>query len=86
MLRFTLNPKTAHIFRTLVTAAICFAFIGGQAHAQQDPPSPQGNDSLRFPIRDRYGDPYVNPNRNTFDLRDTSFVKRTIEYDPVTGQ
>lgn len=43
-------------------------------------------DTLRFPIQDRYGDPYTNPNRNTFDLKDTAFVKRNVQYDPVTGE
>ena len=37
-------------------------------------------------LRDRYGDPYSNPNRNTFDFRDTAFLKRNIEYDPKTKQ
>ncbi|MBL7748636.1 MAG: cell surface protein SprA, partial [Chitinophagaceae bacterium] len=43
-------------------------------------------DTNRYPLRDRYGDPYSSPNRNTFDLRDTGFIKRTIEYDPKTKQ
>src|SRR5690349_12768661 len=46
----------------------------------------QRADSLRFPIHDRYGDPYSSPNRNTFDLKDTAYNKRTIEYDPKTKQ
>jgi len=43
-------------------------------------------DTSRYPLADRYGDPYSNPNRNTFDLRDTGYLKRTIEYDPKTKQ
>jgi cell surface protein SprA len=43
-------------------------------------------DTTRYPLIDRRGDPYSNPNRNSFDLRDTSFIKRTIEYDPRTKQ
>ena len=43
-------------------------------------------DTNRYPLRDRYGDPYSNPNRNGFDLKDTSIIKRTIEYDPKTKQ
>src|SRR6476620_11245941 len=38
------------------------------------------------PLQDRHGDPYTYPNRNSFDLKDTGFIKRTIEYDPVTKQ
>jgi cell surface protein SprA len=79
-----LNPKTAHIFRTLVTAAILFAFAR-PAFAQQDP-RPSADTPLRYPIHDRYGDPYTNRSRNTFDLKDTAFIKQNVEYDPVTGQ
>ncbi|HMT74856.1 MAG TPA: cell surface protein SprA, partial [Chitinophagaceae bacterium] len=43
-------------------------------------------DTSKNPIKDRYGDPYSYPNRNTFDLKDTAFIKRTIEYDPRTKQ
>ena len=51
-----------------------------------DQQQPGKTDTLRFPLKDRYGDPYSNPNRNSFDLRDTGFVKRKIEYDPLTRQ
>lgn len=92
-MRFTLNPKTAHIFRTLVTATMLFVF-SGQSHArfhniitehyfQRDT---TGKDTLRYPIYDRYGDPYTNPSRNTFDLKDTAFIKRNVQYDPITGE
>lgn len=43
-------------------------------------------DSLRFPISDRRGDPYAGYRRNPFDLLDTSFLKQSVEYDPVTKQ
>jgi hypothetical protein len=43
-------------------------------------------DTTKYPLRDRRGDPYTYPNRNSFDLKDTSFVKRDVEYDPVTKQ
>lgn len=89
-----MNPKTAHIFRTLVLIvailpAFAFKVKAGFAHSPgffgitQDT---TGKDTLRFPLRDRYGDPYTNPNRNTFDLRDTAFIRRNVEYDPVTGE
>ena len=54
-----------------------------QLRAQQQPAKP---DTLRYPIKDRYGDPYSNPNRNSFELRDTGYLKRSIEYDPLTGE
>lgn len=41
---------------------------------------------LRFPIEDRRGDPFSWQNTNPFDLSDTAYVNRTVEYDPVTNQ
>jgi cell surface protein SprA len=43
-------------------------------------------DSLRFPLLDRRSDRFTTRNNNPFDLIDTSFIKQTIEYDPVTKQ
>jgi cell surface protein SprA len=91
-----LNCKAAHIFRTLVTTAIFFAF-GFKANAfyiKETPHfsgfhfyfHPDITDTTPHPLEDRRGEPYSNPNRNTFDFRDTSYIKRTIEYDPKTKQ
>lgn len=85
-----MNLKTAHILRTLVVVAIVLApFL--QASSSDFSPVNSGYhyfsaDTSRFPLYDRYGDPYSNPNRNTFDLKDTGFIKRNIEYDPKTKQ
>lgn len=84
-----MNRRTAHILRTLVFITIVAAIIAqaksGYANiAIPDRYSPI--DTNRYPLTDRYGDPYSNPNRNTFDLRDTGYLKRTIEYDPKTKQ
>ncbi|MEK7225203.1 MAG: hypothetical protein AAB221_05935, partial [Bacteroidota bacterium] len=78
------------MFRTLVVFAIVFASFA-QANARHpEPPAGTANnfysDTTRYPLNDRYGDPYSYPNRNGFDFRDTSFIKRTIEYDPKTKQ
>jgi len=43
-------------------------------------------DTTRYPLSDRYGDPYSYPNRNPFYLQDTSFIKKNIIYDPVTKE
>jgi cell surface protein SprA len=43
-------------------------------------------DTAKYPISDRRTDPYTTPGRNPFDLSDTAFVKRNIEYDPLTKQ
>ncbi|WP_159445111.1 T9SS outer membrane translocon Sov/SprA [Filimonas lacunae] len=44
----------------------------------------QKTDSLRFPIEDRRGDPFTYQPKNHFDIADTAYLKRTVEYDPVT--
>jgi len=77
------------MFRTLVAFTMVFAcFSQANAGYNNTPNDKTGfyTDTTRYPINDRYGDPYSNPNRNSFDLRDTGFIKRTIEYDPVTKQ
>ena len=43
-------------------------------------------DSLRYAIKDRRGDFLSQPSNNPFDLRDTSLIKRNVEYDPATKQ
>lgn len=82
--------KTAHILRTLVVFTIVTAvFLQANAGYFNSPVTDKkglAEDTTRYPIYDRYGDPYSYPNRNTFDLRDTGYIKRTIEYDPRTKQ
>ena len=93
-----MNLKTAHISRTMVAFAIVLGAIAA-AHAGSSnnissgiyynysvKPTTAGVDTTRYPVEDRHGDPYTYPNRNTFDLKDTGFIKRTIEYDPKTKQ
>lgn len=48
--------------------------------------TPGSGDTTRYPIRDRRGDPFTYPSRNPFNLSDTSYIKRDIEYDPATKQ
>lgn len=85
-----MNRKTAHIFRTLVFFTIVVG-CAKQASAHYFLSDIINNkfafsDTTRYPLNDRYGDPYSNPGNNTFDLKDTAFIKRTIEYDPKTNQ
>ena len=35
-------------------------------------------DTAKYPITDRRGDPYTYGNRNAFDLRDSAFISRYI--------
>ncbi|GAB4092650.1 cell surface protein SprA [Flaviaesturariibacter terrae] len=67
-------------------SAPLFARTGTAGSDFQQTDSIPGKDSLRYPIQDRRGDPYNYNNRNPFDLRDTAFVKRNVEYDPKTKQ
>ncbi len=77
----------AHIFRTLVAFTI-FVAISGPLYARyyQNPPDTSKKDTIRYPLHDRYGDPFSNPSRNPFDLKDTAFIKRNVQYDPITGE
>lgn len=84
-----MNLRTAHILRTLVVITIVAAIIAQAKSGYANSAITNKYflaDTSRYPLTDRYGDPYTNPNRNTFDLRDTGYLKRTIEYDPKTKQ
>jgi cell surface protein SprA len=88
-----LKSNTAYIFPKLV-AALAFFAMGLQADAGRHLDSlPTSNlprfffgDTTRYPLYDRYGDPYTYRNRNPFYLQDTAFVKRNVIYDPITKQ
>lgn len=56
--------------------------VMGQAGARDTVPNP--GDSLRYPIRDRRGDPYSNPGRRSMDLKDPANLTDSIAYDPKT--
>lgn len=83
---------TAYTLRTLVAALFVLAMGSySPVHARtyhnyffQD--TTGKTDTTKFPIQDRRGDPYTYPQRQAFDLADTAFVKRRVEYDPVTKQ
>ena len=93
-----MNLKTAHISLTMVAFAIVLgALVAAHAGSSNNiSTSIQYNytqksktekvDTTRYPVEDRYGDPFTYPNKNTFDLKDTGFIKKTIEYDPKTKQ
>jgi cell surface protein SprA len=82
------------IARWLQVAVLLFALTGTAfartpeyfQQTQTDTTRPKGVDTLRYPIQDRRTDPYSAGSRNPFDLRDTGYVKRTVEYDPKTKQ
>jgi cell surface protein SprA len=76
--------NSTYIFRSLVAIILLLA-LHGQTHARFEP-SKNFQDTTRYPVKDRRGDPYTYPNRNSFDFSDTSYVKRSVEYDPKTKQ
>ena len=63
----------------------CHSQVFARFHSGHEKRKPVA-DTTRYPLTDRRGDLYTYPNRNTFDFRDTSYVKRSIEYDPKTKQ
>jgi cell surface protein SprA len=76
------------ISRTLV-AAIVFLSFAIKAEASPFPGKGYSfftTDTIRPITPDRYGDPFNYPDKNPFSLKDTSFIKRNIEYDPKTKQ
>ena len=52
----------------------------------KDTASKKIQDSVHYAIRDRRGDFLSQPSNNPFDIRDTSVLKKNIEYDPITKQ
>lgn len=73
--------KLTYKFITLVTACVLSALF-----VKADASPFQNKADTLHPLQDRHGDPYTYPNRNSFDFQDSNFVKRTIEYDPITKQ
>ena len=71
----------------MAVAVILLLFaLPSRTSAQTSPPA--SSDTTKYPITDRRTDPFTDPNpaRNPFNLSDTSFVRRTVEYDPKTNQ
>ncbi len=84
-----MSAKLTFTVRTLLATLILLAAdLQNYAHAGFHPNNTNKfqQDTTKYPITDRRGDPYTYPNTNSFDLKDTSFIKRTVEYDPVTKQ
>jgi len=85
-----LPPKTTFYIRALV--AVLLLCAGGTQAAPFTPfYAPFGGlqtvqDTIKNPITDRRADPYTSPAKNPFNLSDTAFIKRNVEYDPITKQ
>jgi cell surface protein SprA len=61
--------------------SVCVLLLSGLSTRAQ-----QKDSVVHYPISDRRADPFSNQSNNPFDIRDTSLIKRNIEYDPVTRQ
>ena len=79
--------KSNYKFCALVlTIALSAFYLQAEARFSPQQQKPASSDTIHYPINDRRGDPFTYHNRNSFDLRDTAFIKRSIEYDPKTKQ
>ncbi|MGN6166342.1 MAG: cell surface protein SprA, partial [Flavisolibacter sp.] len=76
--------NSTYKFCSLVVTIVLSVLLQANSAFSQQPAS--ASDTTHYPIKDRRGDPYNYPSRNPFNLKDTGFVKRTIEYDPKTKQ
>lgn len=71
-------------FTLVLFFLVSSVFWAPGAFAQTD--SSNANDTTRYPIQDRIGDPFTYRSDNPFNFSDTAFVKRDIQYDPKTKQ
>lgn len=72
-------------FTAAITFFLVFAISATHAYSQ-DTAGRKINDTTRYPISDRVGDPFTYNSNNPFNFSDTSYIKRDIEYDPKTKQ
>ena len=76
--------------RKIILIPIAFLFIvctfyAGQSFGQSSD-STRARDTTHFSITDRRGDPFTYSSDNPFNFADTAYIKRDIQYDPVTRQ
>lgn len=43
-------------------------------------------DTLKYPIKDRYGTSITDPVQNKMDLKDPAGISKTVDYDPITKE
>ena len=85
MTRYLLQIITTTVWFIAVSVAF-LAPVSLRAQTSSDTTRHPVSDSLRFPIHDRRGDPLTNPERNSFDLKNPSNLRDSIEYDPKTNR
>ncbi len=79
----TLTRQNFFLF-LFITIALGTSLSGGKLFAQDT--TKKSTDTIRYPIKDRLGDPFNYNSRNPFNISDTGLIKRDIEYDPTTKQ
>ncbi len=82
-----MNRNSTHASFQAVAAILLLALTLPALHGRaQNQPTTKPPDSTKYPVTDRRYDPYTDPTRNPFNLSDTGFVNRRVEYDAKTGQ
>ena len=83
---------TRHLLQIIIftvwIAAVTVVFLAPTPVCAQNLPDTTRNpvtDSLHFPIHDRHGDQLSSKDHNSFNLRNPSNLKDSIEYDPKTN-
>ena len=76
--------------RRAITAVIALLMLtNAQTWAMGPIPDPYKNSVVlvdTIPLKERTGDFITDDNRNPFDLKDPSIIKKEVTFDPLTGQ
>jgi len=84
--RYLLQIITKAVALITVSVVFCTTVLA-YPYYQRDTTKPiKEQDTLKFPIHDRRGDPFSNPDKNPFNLKDPANLKDSIQYDPKTNQ
>ena len=75
------------VIKSVVLTAVCIVvFFSSKAAEKPLRDTVPTEDTLKFPIHDRYGDHFSNPGRSSFDLKNPVNIRDSIVYDPTTRQ
>lgn len=80
-----LNKSYAFEGETLPQTTVNQTDVSQSVRREADTTKP-ASDTLKYPLLDRRTDPFTQPKRNTFDLKDPSNLERKVEYDPKTNK
>jgi len=81
-----LSVLSIAVWLTIIFIPSGYAYPTGAPRTIRDTLPPGPGDSLRFPIYDRRGDKFTQPEKNSFNLKDPRNIKDSIVYDPKTKQ